>query len=145
LDLMAGMKSYKSAIAEIAQDTFNTGHNKFAAQFTQLQKNIANHLQRILVAKGYLVAQTVQTGKQQTIDLPLPVDPNAPDKANLEIIQAEEVKLVAKRQQKLEEALKKGFATEYDQCSQEVQDKLESSDNQKRRQNPAHAANLREL
>ncbi len=56
------------------------------------------------------------------------MDPNAPDKANLEIIQAEEVKLVAKRQQKLEEALKKGFATVYNQCSQEVQDKLESSD-----------------
>ncbi len=57
------------------------------------------------------------------------MDPNAPDKANLEIIQAEEVQLVAKRQQKLEEALKKGFATVYDQCLQEVQDKLESSDN----------------
>jgi hypothetical protein len=41
------------------------------------------------------------------INLPLPVDPNTPDNANLEIIQAEEVKLVAKRQQKLEEALKK--------------------------------------
>ncbi len=61
--------------------------------------------------------------------MPLPVDPNAPDKANLEIILAEEVKLIAKRQQKLKEALKKGFATVYDQCSQEVQDKLESSDN----------------
>jgi hypothetical protein len=67
-----------------------------------------------LVAKGYLVAQTVQTRKQQTINLPPPVDPNAPDKANLEIIQAEEVKLVAKRRQKLKEALKKGFATVYD-------------------------------
>jgi hypothetical protein len=86
----------------------------------QLQKNIANYLQHTLVAKGYLVAHTVQTGKQQTINLPLPVDPNAPDKANLEIIQAEEVKLVAKRQQKLKEALKKDFATVYDQCSQEV-------------------------
>ncbi len=43
--------------------------------------------------------------------LPLPVEPNAPDKANLEIIQAEEVKPVAKREQKLKEALKKGFVT----------------------------------
>ncbi len=57
------------------------------------------------------------------------MDPNVPDKANFEIIQVEEVKLVAKRQQKLKEALKKGFATVYDQCLQEVQDKLESSDN----------------
>ncbi len=69
------------------------------------------------------------TGKQQTINLSLPLDPNAPDKADLEIIRAEEVKLVAKRQQKLKEALKKGFVTVYNQCSQEVQDKLESSDN----------------
>ncbi len=45
MDLMARTKPYKSAIAEIAQDTFNTGHNKFTAQFTQLQKNIANYLQ----------------------------------------------------------------------------------------------------
>ena len=35
IDLTAGTKPYKSAIAEIAQDTFNTGHNKFTAQFTQ--------------------------------------------------------------------------------------------------------------
>ncbi len=86
MDLTARMKPYKSAIAEIAQDMFNTDHNKFAAQFMRLQKNLANYLQRTLVAKGYLVAQSVQTGKQQMINLPLPVDPNAPDKANLEII-----------------------------------------------------------
>jgi hypothetical protein len=43
MDLMAGTKPYKSAIAEIAQGTFNTGHNKFAAQFTQLRKNIATN------------------------------------------------------------------------------------------------------
>ncbi len=71
----------------------------------------------------------MQPGKLQTINLPLPVQLNALDKANLEIIQAEEVKLVAKRRQKLEEALKKGFATVYNQCSQEVRDNLESSDN----------------
>ena len=79
MDLTTGTKPYKPALSEIAQDTFNTGHNKFAAQFTQLQKNIANHLQRILVAKGYLVAQTVRTRKQQRNNLPLPVDPNVPE------------------------------------------------------------------
>ncbi len=36
MDLTAGTKPYKSAIAEIAQDMFNTCHNKFAAQSTQL-------------------------------------------------------------------------------------------------------------
>ncbi len=126
MDLMAGTKPYKSTIAEIAQNTFNMGHNKFGAQFTQSQKNILNYHQCTLVAKGYLVAQTVQTRKQQTINLPLHVDLNAPDKVDLEIIRVKEVKLVAKRQQKLEEALKKGFAIVYNQCSQEVQDKLES-------------------
>ncbi len=59
MDLTDGTKPYKSAIAEIAQDRFNTGHNKFTAQFTQLQKNIVNYLQCTWVAKGYLVAQTV--------------------------------------------------------------------------------------
>jgi hypothetical protein len=80
-------------------------HNKFAAQFTQKRKNIANYLQRLLVAEGYLVAQMVRTGKQQMINLPPPVDPNALDKTDLEIIQAEEVKLVAKRQQKTQKRL----------------------------------------
>jgi hypothetical protein len=83
----------------------------------------------LIGSKGYLVAQTVQTRKQQTLSLPPPVDPNAPDKANLEIIQAEEVKSVAKRRQKLNAAPKKNFATVYDQCSQEVWDKLENLDN----------------
>ena len=39
----------------------------------------------------------------------------------------EVVKSVAKRRQKLEESLKKGYATVYDQCSQEVQDKLKAT------------------
>ena len=52
-----------------------------------------------MVAKGYLVIQTVQTGKQRTINLLPPVDPNVLDKADLEMIQAEEVKVVAKRRQ----------------------------------------------
>jgi hypothetical protein len=86
VDLTAVTKPYKSAISEIAQDTFNTGHNKFAAQFMQSRKNIASYLQCLLVAEGYLVALTVWTGKQQTMNLPPPVDPNAPNKANLEMI-----------------------------------------------------------
>jgi hypothetical protein len=46
-------------IAEIAHDTFDTGQNKFAAQFTQLWKNVANYLQRTSASEGYLVAETV--------------------------------------------------------------------------------------
>jgi hypothetical protein len=49
-------KGFKSAISEITQDTFNMGQNKFAAQFTQSRKNVANYLQRTLASEGYLVA-----------------------------------------------------------------------------------------
>ena len=55
---------------------------------------------------------------KQTIALPGPVDADAPDKADLEVIRTETVKSVAKRRQKLEESLKKGYATVYNQCSQ---------------------------
>jgi hypothetical protein len=55
------------------------------------------------------------------------VDANAADKADLEVIRVEVVKSVAKRRQKLEDSLKKGYATMYDQCSQEVRDKLKAT------------------
>jgi hypothetical protein len=121
------VKAYKSSIAKIANNTFNTGQNKFAVQFTQSCKNVANYLQCTSMAEGYLVAETVHTGKKQIIELPPAMDPNAPDVDDLNIIRSEEVKSVAKRQQKLEEALKKGFATVYGQCFQEVRDKLENT------------------
>jgi hypothetical protein len=96
-----GVKPHKSAISEIANDTFNTGHKKIMAQFTESQKNIANYLQRSLAAEGYLVAETIRMGKKQTIELPTAMDENAPDKDDLNIIRNKEIKSVAKRQQKL--------------------------------------------
>jgi len=120
-------KGFKSAISEIAQDSFNTGQNKFAAQFTQSRKNVANYLQRTSASEGYLVAETVRTGREQTIPLPAAVDANAPDAADLKIIRDEEVKTIAKKRLKLQDSLKKGYATIYDQCSQEVRDKLEAT------------------
>jgi hypothetical protein len=104
-------KSYKSTISKIVLHTFNTGQNKYAAQFTQSRDKVANYLQRTLADKGYLVAETTRTRKKQSIPLPPPVDVNAPDKADLDIIQAEDIKTIAKRQQKLSEALKKGYTT----------------------------------
>ncbi len=127
-------KGFKSAISKIAQDTFNTGQNKFAAQFTQSCKNVANYLQRTSASKGYLVAEMVRSGREQTIALPDAVDPNAPDAANLTIIRAVEVKTIAKRRLKLQDSLKKGYATVYDQCSQEVCDKLEGTEDWERTQ-----------
>jgi hypothetical protein len=77
--------------------------------------------------ESYLMVETIRKGVAQMIALPPPVDTNAPDKVDLELIHVEVVKSVAKRQQKLEESLKKGYATVYDQCSQEVRDKLKAT------------------
>ncbi len=55
-----------------------TGQNKFAAQFTQSRKNIANYLLRTAALEGYLVAENVHTGKKQGIELPVPIDLNYP-------------------------------------------------------------------
>jgi hypothetical protein len=90
---------------------------------------MANYLQHTSAEEGYLVAETVQTGKQKLIPLPPPIDPNVEDKADLEIIWAKDVKTIVKRQQKLQELLKKRYATVYGQCSQEVRDKLKSTEN----------------
>jgi len=78
--------------------------------------------------QGYLVAETVRMGKEQIIALPPAVNPNAVDADDQKIIREEAVRAIAKRKAKLNNALKKGFATVYDQCSLEVRDKLEASD-----------------
>ncbi len=78
--------------------------------------------------EGYLVVETIGTGKQQIIVLPPPVDANAMDADDQKIIREEAVRAITKRKAKLDIALKKGFATVYDQCSLEVRDKLEASD-----------------
>ncbi len=121
-------KGFKSEISKIAVDTFNTGQNKFAAQFTQSRKNAANYLQRTSAHEGYLVAETVRTGREQIIELPPAVDPSAANVDDQKIIWAEEVKTVAMRRLKLADSLNKGYATVYDQCSQEVKDKLKGMD-----------------
>jgi hypothetical protein len=121
-------KGFKSTISKIANETFNTGQNRFAAQFTQSRKNVANYLQRTVADEGYLVAETVRLGKEQIIALPPAVDTSAADADNQKIIREEAVRAIAKRKAKLDNALKKGFTTVYDQCSLEVRDKLEVRD-----------------
>ena len=106
-------KGYKSAISEIAMDTFNTGQNKFAAQFMQSQKNVVNYLQRRSAHEGYLVAKMVRTGREQIIELPPTIDPSAANVDDQKIIRAEEVKTIAKRRLKLADSLKKGYTTVY--------------------------------
>ena len=121
-------KGYKSsAISKIANETFNMGQNRFAAQFTQSRKNVANYLQRTAANEGYLVVETVRTGKEQIIALPPAVNTSAAGADDQKIIREETMRAIAKRKVKLDNALKKGFATVYDQCSLEVRDKLEAS------------------
>jgi hypothetical protein len=79
--------------------------------------------------EGCLAAKTVRSITKQVIELPLAIKKNALDAEDQKIIRAKEVKTIAKRRLKLEDTLKIGYATIYDQCSQEVQDKLEATDN----------------
>ena len=68
----ASTKAYKPLIAEIRNDTFNTGQNKFTTQFTQSRKNVANYLQCTSAVEGYLVAEMVRTSKNKSSHFPLP-------------------------------------------------------------------------
>jgi hypothetical protein len=122
-------KPFRSSTAGIEKRTFNTGQNKYAAQFTLHREEVPNCIQRMLLDEGYLVAQTIRSGMEQSIALPPPVDQSDPDKDDLEAIRAEDVKAVAKRRQKLKESLLKGYATVYAQCSEGVRDKLKASKN----------------
>jgi hypothetical protein len=79
-------KGFKSAISKIPHDMFNTGQNKFAAQFTQSRKNVANYLQRTAALEGYLVAETMHTGRKQVINLPSAINPNNPELKDKKII-----------------------------------------------------------
>ncbi len=63
----------------------------------RLQKNVANYLQCTLAAEGYLVAETIRTGKIHTMDLPPAIVESTPDADDQNIIRGEEVKTIAKK------------------------------------------------
>jgi hypothetical protein len=88
---------------------------------------MANYLQHTAAEEGYLVAETDRMGKAQTTALPLPVDASVADAEDQKIIQEEAIRAIAKCKAKLDGTLKKGYATIWDQCSQEVHNKLEAS------------------
>ena len=79
----ATAKAYKLPITEITNYKFNTGENKYAAQFTELRERVAGYIQGSGMDESYLVAETIRTGTGQTIALPAAIDVNAPDKADL--------------------------------------------------------------
>ena len=91
-------KPFRSTTVGIEKWTFNTGQNKYAAQFALHCEEVPNYIQRTLADKGYLVAQTIRSGTKQSISLPPPVDSNDPNKEDLEAIQTKDVKSNAKRQ-----------------------------------------------
>ncbi len=66
---------------------------------------MAKYLQRTAADEGYLVAETVRTGKEQIIALPPAVDPNGADADDQKIIQEEAVRAIAKRKAKLNNTL----------------------------------------
>jgi hypothetical protein len=119
----SAIKGFKSTISKIVNDTFNMGQNQFAAQFTQSQKNVANYLQRTASDKGYLVAEMVRTGKQQVIALSPPINQVAVDVEDQKIICEEAVQAIVRQRARFDSALKKGYATVWDQCSPEVRNK----------------------
>ncbi len=86
LSALRETKGFKSTISKIAHNTFNTGQSRFAAQFTQSRKNVANYLQRTVASEGYLVAETVRTGRKQVINLPSAINPNDPELEDKKII-----------------------------------------------------------
>ena len=116
-----------SPIVEVCDNTFNTGESKYAAQFNQSKVNIARYLQRQYPDKGYGVSQTVWTGQVQTIPLPpaltvvVAPDVHDPDKV---LLRGVVVKLVGKQRIQLEKDLKRAYAVVYEQCLQDVKDKL---------------------
>ncbi len=80
-----------------------------------------------MVEEGYLVAEMIGTGKVQMIVLPPLVDMSAADVEDQKNIQEEVIRVITKHKAKLDGALKKGYTTTWDQCSQEVRNELESS------------------
>ena len=54
-------KAFRSSTLGIEKWTFNTGQNKFAAQFTLSHEEVVNYIQRTLANKGYLVAEMIRS------------------------------------------------------------------------------------
>ena len=75
-----------------------------------------------------MVAQTIWTGDEQVIAPPAAIADDDPYAKDNIIIRTELVKAVAKRRVNLDSDVKRGYAMLYDQCSQDVKDKIEASD-----------------
>ena len=121
----SGPRAHKSKIAEIENDTFNMGSTKFVAQFQKSKEATAYYVQRAIGGEeGYYAAEEIRTGNESEVPLPAALAANASD--DDKIIRQEAVKGVGKMRQKVKGARKTAFSIVYDQCSQQIKDKLQS-------------------
>ena len=122
---LSGPKAYKSRIAEIQDDTFNVGLTKFVAQFQKSKESTAYYVQRTIGGEeGYYAAREIRTGNLFVVPLPAALGADATDDDRT--IREETVHGVGKMRQKVKGARKTAFSIVYDQCSQEVKDKLQT-------------------
>ena len=99
------------------------GSTKFVARFDKLRESTAYYVQRHVGGmEGYLAAQEIRTGEEQTVDLPDPLGANPT--ADQQAVRAVEVANVAKHRLKLQGVRRSAFLVLYVQCSREVKDKL---------------------
>ena len=121
--------AYVSPVAGIENDTFNTGHSKFASQFKTSRRNVANFVQRSLQNECYLVGKTIKMGEEQTIPLPVAIVTDANGERDLNLLRDAKMAAIGKQMVKLDGGMKKGFAIVYDQCSKTVKSLLKTVDN----------------
>ena len=122
-----GPRAHKSNIAEIADDTFNTGHSRFVAQFSRSRENVANYIARRIGGKeGHLLALEVKTGQLQTVTLPAALAQNAG--ADEQAVRAVLLNTAAKNRGKLDGARPSAYSIVYNQFVLAVKDKLKASE-----------------
>ena len=125
--ITSGPRSFKSKISEIEYDTFNVGSAKFVAQFQKSRESTAYYVQRQIGGEeGYYAAQEIRTGVESVVPVPPALGDNATEDDR--IIRTVAVQGVGKMRQKVKGAQKTAFSILYDQCSQEIKDKLHAEE-----------------
>ena len=84
------------------------------------------------LGEGFLVAQVIRTGAEQTIAMPTAAGTNNVD---VVIVRTEQVRALDKRRVKVDSLIKRGFATLYNQSSEQVKTKLEATNRWENTQN----------
>ncbi len=83
-----------SSLRSAKSQTTHSTRDRPDSRPRQSRKNVANYLQCTALDEGYHVAETVRTGKLQTIALPPPIDTTASDAKDQKIIREEAVQAI---------------------------------------------------